>query len=154
MNSEENIARMLANAEVLRKAEVSESDARDAIDGYLQAAEFTATDESGNLLDGLGLSWSEDAQREARDTVVDFIEAGTPDDLIRRFAKRFSPDGYLQVGIDLLLTRNREGAGFWDRANVAEEVCEALTELAHKLPEVRVVVGESGEMEFEGGVSQ
>lgn len=153
MNSEENIARMLANAEVLRKAEVSESDARDAIDGYLQAAEFTADDENGDILYGQSLSWSEDAQREARDTVVDFIGASAAGD-IRLFAQHFGPNGYLQVGIDLLLTRNREGAGFWDRGDVPPEVREALTELAHKLPEVRVIVGESGEMEFEGGVSQ
>lgn len=47
-----------------------------------------------------------------------------------------------QIGHDLWLTRNRHGAGFWDRG--LGEVGEALTEISHNMGEQDWYVGDDG----------
>lgn len=53
-----------------------------------------------------------------------------------------------QLGHDLWLTRNGHGAGFWDRG-YDEAVAERLTEGAHALGEIDLVVGDDGKLHFE-----
>lgn len=146
MLTDEERERMLANAAALEAAGITDDEARNAIDGYLQAALFTAADAEGDTLEGLGLAWSEDAQRAARDTVIDFIVAHP--NVSRAFAAHFGSDGWLQVGIDLCFTRNGEGAGFWSRA-VPEHDRTPLTVAARELPTVHVFVNDEGELDFE-----
>lgn len=51
-----------------------------------------------------------------------------------------------QAGHDFWLTRNRHGAGFWDRG--LAQVGELLTAAAHTFPEVSPYVGDNGEVFF------
>lgn len=50
-----------------------------------------------------------------------------------------------QCGHDLWLTRNRHGAGFWDRG-YPDGIGERLTEGAHALGEVYAYVGDDGQV--------
>jgi len=53
-----------------------------------------------------------------------------------------------QLGHDFWLTRNRHGAGFWDRGH--GEIGEKLTDLAHKFGEFDLYVGDDGKIYGEG----
>lgn len=127
----------------LADAQIAPDEARDAIDGYLQAAVFTATDESGETLDGKGYIWSESAQAVARADVIDFITSNV--ESIREF-QRVTGHGWIQVGIDFNFTRNRQGAGFWSRGT--GNVFDELTQSAHAHGEVTTFLDEEGELSF------
>lgn len=130
------------NAYALWDAEITDEQAIEAINGYREAALYTATDEAGNPLDNGELSWSGDAQNTIRNEVIEFITANADD------CKEFV-DGrtWTQVGIDFSLTRNRHGAGFWDRG--AGDVGTRLTEAAHPYGEQHVYIGSTGELEVQ-----
>jgi len=49
-----------------------------------------------------------------------------------------------QLGHDLWLTRNRHGAGFWDRG--LGEIGDKLTELAHSYGGVTLYIGDDGKI--------
>jgi hypothetical protein len=49
-----------------------------------------------------------------------------------------------QAGHDFWLTRNRHGAGFWDRDLGTKESRQRLTNAAHQYGEVSLVVGDDG----------
>lgn len=134
---------MLEQGIALHEAEITDEEAREALDGYLQAAEYTGVDEQGGPLDGRGLSWTMDAQDKARADVIDFITSNVED--IREFLK-VTRHGWLQVGIDFSLTRNGQGAGFWDRG--AGEVGDRLTDASKPHGEASVFVNENEEMDF------
>ncbi len=53
----------------------------------------------------------------------------------------------VQMGHDFFLTRNRHGAGFWDRGN--GEFGDELTQLSHKFSEFTPVIGDDGLVYFE-----
>lgn len=54
----------------------------------------------------------------------------------------YSPE---QLGHDLWLTRNRHGAGFWDRPEVyGKENAEAFTDYAHSIGERWAYTGDDG----------
>lgn len=58
-------------------------------------------------------------------------------------------DGYdeQQAGHDFWLTRNRHGAGFWDRTEYPKEVINQLTEISQKkFKEVHPYVGDDGKI--------
>lgn len=140
----EQIAHFEEQAEALRAAGISDDDAREAIDGYLQAALFVGTPDSGDLT-GAGLSFSAEAQEQARDDVLEFITKHHENIAVWR--ERTGHE-WLQVGIDLYFTRNRREAGFWSRDNAGLSG-EWLTNLSHMLPEVTLIRDEDGELVFE-----
>jgi hypothetical protein len=47
-----------------------------------------------------------------------------------------------QLAHDYILTRNRDGCGFWDGDWIA--LGDELTALAHKLPEIELIEGDDG----------
>lgn len=49
-----------------------------------------------------------------------------------------------QLGHDFWLTRNRHGAGFWDRDFGTEESRQALTKLSDVFGEIDLVMGDDG----------
>lgn len=51
-----------------------------------------------------------------------------------------------QAGHDFWLTRNRHGAGFWDRG--LGDVGDRLTQAAHKFGEIDPYVGDDGKLYF------
>lgn len=124
-------------------AGVEDQELRDAIDGYLQAAQFTGLDEQGESLDGRELSWTLGAQDKARADVIGFVTQNIAE--VREFLAVTGHD-FTQIGIDFSLTRNRNGAGFWSRG--AGEPGKALTEAAHAWGEATVFVNEQSEMDF------
>jgi hypothetical protein len=93
-----------------------------AMRGYLECALWSSTDEDGKPLDSaysvddIGQDWIE----EARGEVVDFLADNWADVADLEAA---------QVGHDFWLTRNRHGAGFWDRG--LGERGQRLTDAAH-----------------------
>ena len=54
-----------------------------------------------------------------------------------------------QIGHDIWLTRNRHGAGFWDRDFINKEIGEKLTDIAHELGETSITISDSNELEFD-----
>lgn len=139
----DRVAEKSAGAFALWSADISDEDAQQAIAGYLEAALFTAVDEDGESLDGLGHTWSSSAQHAAFVTVVEFITAEADD--CREFAEKHA--GWHQVGIDYLFTRNGEGAGFWDRG--VGPVGERLTAATKPYGGVHVFLNDDNELEFE-----
>ena len=53
-----------------------------------------------------------------------------------------------QAGHDFWLTRNRHGAGFWDRGHPGKDG-ERLTNIAHQFKELNPIVGDDGKIYFE-----
>jgi hypothetical protein len=93
-----------------------------AMRGYLECALWSSTDADGEPLDRSHDvdDITPESVEEARAEVVDFL-AGVWADIVD-----LEP---AQVGHDFWLTRNRHGAGFWDRG--LGEVGQRLTEAAH-----------------------
>lgn len=54
---------------------------------------------------------------------------------------------YSQLGHDFWLTRNRHGAGFWDRDYADELTREALSEAARKCGEVDLFINDNNQVE-------
>jgi hypothetical protein len=113
------------------------------VDAYLEAALWASSGEDGEPLDD---KFSvEDFAQEAIDQAVkesnDFIRANLKD------LESVGDQG--QHGHDFWLTRNRHGAGFWDRGY--GEVGKRLTEMAHPYGEVNAYVGDDGKLYFMGG---
>lgn len=50
-----------------------------------------------------------------------------------------------QIGHDFWLTRNRHGAGFWDRG-LSKSLGEKLTKICHEFGEVNLYVGDDGKI--------
>lgn len=124
-------------------AGVEDQELRDAIDGYLQAAQFTGVDEQGESLDGRGLSWTLGAQDKARADLVGFVTQNIAE--VREFLAATGHD-FTQIGIDFSLTRNRHGAGFWSRGT--GKVFDELTAAAHAFGESGVWINDEGELTF------
>lgn len=107
------------------------------LDAYIDCALWSSTDESGEPLDAN--YYSSDLAPECLDQmradVHDFVDANAdllddmPEDLI---------------GHDFWLTRNRHGAGFWDRG--LGEQGKALTKASHSYGEVYLYAGNDGKL--------
>lgn len=120
---------------------------------YITAALWTATTEGDDGEDG------ELVQMDSRYTLADLAPATIAkahDDLSRFLvtnrkdiaaAKAANPDyDDAQIGNDFFLTRNRHGAGFWDRG--IGEAGDALTEAAHRAGETELYAGDDGKLYF------
>ena len=110
---------------------------------YIECALWSSTDysdESGGVPLDSYLSaddLSDETAAECREVCADFVECNA--ELIDAL-----PDWYddEQLGHDLWLTRNRHGAGFWDRG--LGDIGERLTEMAHPYGECWLYVGDDG----------
>ena len=104
---------------------------------YVTAALWSSTDDDGTPLDSKYTS--DDVAAETLDRMLQDCKqfAEQHADLIEE--SELTDE---QVGHDFWLTRNRHGAGFWDRR--LGEVGERLTEAAHKFREFDLYVGDDG----------
>ena len=106
----------------------------DIIAGYTECAIWSSTDEDGRPLDHFDASLTEDAETTMLADCEDFIDycdrMGLDID-----GARLSPE---QVGADFWLTRNRHGAGFWDRD--LGRLGEELTDAAHTFGEAHLYI--------------
>ena len=102
-------------------------------EGYLHAMEWTECNEDrpememADPSEALIAAARQDCVDFQRDNRADLAETGALD---------------YQNGIDFWLTRNRHGAGFWDRGY--GPVGDRLTEAAHVFGEVDLYVGDDG----------
>lgn len=129
-------------------ADVSVDDALDAYNSYKVVALWSSVEVNedgteGRPFDEIDAGFSEQAQASMRDDVFDFIASEA--DHIRQFLE-VTGLGWEQVGHDFWLTRNRHGAGFWDRGAAGPAVDE-LVESSHAFGESYLYVGDSGEIE-------
>jgi hypothetical protein len=113
---------------------------------YITAALWSSSDDEGEPL-----SNQHDADDIAPETLATmradceaFITAHA--DLLARYAKWRDYQEWTAselAGHDFWLTRNRHGAGFWDRG-LPEDLGTALTEAAHACGEVDLIIGDDG----------
>ena len=115
---------------------------RQFVQGYLECALWTSTDEHGESLDVLS-TW--DIAPETRLQMIrdcrDFCRDVLP--LLRETIKRNSAAWELH-GHDFWLTRNRHGAGFWDRGYGSAG--RALSDAAHIYGGRHLYVGDDGKV--------
>lgn len=114
--------------------------------GYLGCALWSSLDDNDEPLDAKYDSddISESSKGAALFDCTNFVEAAAVagvdlDELLGMDAHG--------IGHDLWLTRNRHGAGFWDRGLGAPG--EALTRIAHGMGSLDPVVGDDGKIHFE-----
>lgn len=143
LDARDETLKILWNAYVLWDAEVTEDQIVAAITGYRQCLLWSSVDENGEPLDSLGLSLSPEAQRTTRDEVIEFITSEIEN--LRPYMETTGAD-WGQVGHDFWLTRNRHGAGFWDRGAAGPAV-DAIVKSCHAWGECTVEVGDSGDVE-------
>lgn len=104
---------------------------------YITAALWSSTDKDGDPLDGLY-----SADDIAPDTLATMVEDCR--DFQASFGDRIAGREE-QAGHDFWLTRNRHGAGFWDRGELyADGDGKFLTEMSHPYGEVNLYVGDDG----------
>ncbi len=115
--------------------------------GYIDAIFFTETGPDNPEFDDYGF------YDFAPETLMRIIEdcAGfqMSNKRLLEKADQASEGGYTdeQAGHDLWLTRNRHGAGFWDRG--LHDIGEALTEKAHNMGELSLVLGDDKKLYLE-----
>lgn len=118
-------------------------DLDDFTTAYLEAALWSSTDEDGRPLDDeYDISdFAPEAIRSAAEDCTDFQEANEDD--LDEIAEQFGASD-AQNGHDFWLTRNRHGAGFWDRGYGAAG--RRLTDAAHVYGSVDLYVGDDGQV--------
>lgn len=82
---------------------------------------------------------SEEALSELRSDVEGFLSLAE----VREVLDRLTDLSDEQIGHDFILTRNRHGAGFWDRGLGADG--ETLTKWAHTFGTFGLMVGDDGD---------
>lgn len=125
----------------------ADRDVETAVRAYFECALWASTDDYGQSLDGsydIDDIDAADAQAAA-DFVRDFIEENRKhiNAAINHPTVRYTMES---VGHDLWLTRNRHGAGFWDRG--LGELGNRLTEAAHAAGESMIYVNDSNRLNF------
>ena len=121
---------------------------------YMDAVDFTESEVLADMMpdeDTPFYGFDSSMDDEAREDCIQFLDNCLVANL--NFLK-FNPGpewpmgyGPEQIGIDFWLTRNRHGAGFWDRG--LGDIGEKLTDIAHQMGERSVYVGEDGWARFD-----
>lgn len=111
---------------------------RQFVDGYVECALWASTDDNDDPLER-NYDYGDIAAsslESMRADCVDFIQ-GNEDDLTALYDDRMGSAGH-----DFWLTRNRHGAGFWDRGN--DPGYRRLTDNAHPYGSSDLYVGDDG----------
>jgi len=111
---------------------------------YIECALWSSTDGDGRPLDSGEHELSADARAQMVKDCEDFEQANA--DLLERWYSE-AGETTARAGHDFWLTRNRHGAGFWDRWNDATpqgKIGRELTEKAHAYGEVSLYIGDDG----------
>ena len=110
--------------------------AQSFVNGYIECAVWSSTDDNGEPLDCGKYDVSAQFKRIARADCLRFIKANLVD--LEAFAEQYSVDPSCG-GHDFWLTRNRHGVGFWDRG-LEPELSKRLTDAAHAEGELYLYV--------------
>lgn len=111
----------------------------DFVAGYRDAMLWTnayLADEEGEFIDGRDYAEPEDVEREDADAFWDslgYVIAAAP---------YYRAHGMAYAGHDFALTRNRHGAGFWDRG--LGRIGDMLTEEAHAYGSHYIAISDDG----------
>lgn len=109
----------------------------DALAAYRGCLVWQSTDDDGEPIGSA--EWSQAALDESQTDVADFVESNWGD------VKGLDPG---QVGNDFCLTRNRHGAGFWDRGLGA--LGDRLTAASHPYGTQDGYLGDDGLLYLHG----
>jgi hypothetical protein len=115
---------------------------------YVMCALWSSTDNAdesgGEPLDANygSADIAEEAQAKMRADCDAFVDANARD--LRRYVEAMGWDGEARAGHDFWLTRNRHGAGFWDRG--LGELGNRLTDASHAFGECDLYVGDDGRL--------
>jgi hypothetical protein len=109
------------------------------VEGYVECALWSSVDEEGESLNELFSAYdiATPALDEMRGDVEDFLQG-----VLAERPDVFAGINDGQIGHDFWLTRNRHGAGFWDRG--LGECGDYLTQCAHAYGEQDLYVGDDG----------
>jgi hypothetical protein len=117
----------------------------DSSRSLLRTALWSSCDDGGTPLDAAGYTPDDihpDTREEMEGDLRDFVESNA--EPIRRLRDNFADCTPERIAHDFWLTRNRHGAGFWDRGY--GEDGDALTEAAHAYGTVDLCVGDDGRL--------
>lgn len=110
---------------------------------YIECALWSSTDIEGEPLDALYSidDIESDTIKQMTKECADFQECNKD-----ALTQAYNVAGYSEdmAGHDFWLTRNRHGAGFWDRG--LQQVGAELTRFAHAYGSVDLIVGEDGKV--------
>jgi hypothetical protein len=125
------------------------------LEGYIACALWSSNDNSdpdtgGNPLDESYCPWdiSEESRLRMAEDVAAFLEKAGP--LAERLLDESLVPRADYIGHDFWLTRNRHGAGFWDRG-FPGTLGDDLTAVAESFGEGFLFVGDDGRLYFEKG---
>lgn len=117
---------------------MSNIDINDVELGYIDAALWSSTHDDGEPLDVMGVEAIHPDTRKAMRADVEAFVKKNHTVLIA------SGLDDVQIGHDFWLTRNRHGAGFWDRD--IGEAGQLLTDACAEFGEVYLYVGDDGKI--------
>ena len=127
-------------------AQVSEADIIHFVDNYVATLLWSSTDvdSDGNTVE-LGMyEHTDELYSESAIECRDFIEANTG--ALSMMMNIVPGYDWGSAGHDFALTRNRHGAGFWDRG--AGDVGDRLTVMAHAAGDAYVWLNMDGKVEL------
>jgi hypothetical protein len=114
-------------------------DCHEACQGYIEAIYFTDTGDSEQPASDLEMAVA--SQLKAMSTVIDFITQVEAAGLLLDYFEHDNTSWH-QLGVDLWLTQNRHGCGFWGRG--LGELGDRLTDIAKHCGSVDTYEGDDG----------
>lgn len=114
------------------------------VNGYIKCALWLTTDEDGNSVETNEDMLDDDSRRKMVEDADSFYESN--EKLINETVINDDSYDFSTAGHDFFLTRNRHGAGYWDRG--LEENGEKLTKLAHSEGEAYAYLGDDGKVYY------
>ena len=116
----------------------------DFISAYIEAALWSIVDDNDDPLDNNYDETDIDVKtlEELKKECIDFIEYSTT--LLEQADYKNAYSNAEMTGHDFWLTRNRNGAGFWDRG--LGELGNKLTEASHCFGSLDLYVGDDGQL--------
>ncbi|MFE6967174.1 hypothetical protein ACFVAJ_18820 [Agromyces sp. NPDC057679] len=128
----------------LTEQSADDDDMEEFVRGYLVTALWSGTDEDGEPLDST--FDVDDFDPETVKTVTEELDGFVRSNrgLVDRYLE--AGNDWSQLGNDLNLTRNRHGAGFWDRG--LGELGTDLTDMSHASGSADLYTGDDGKLHF------
>jgi len=112
------------------------------VDSYFETALWTSEEQDKDMENKTIYDFSESARSRAKEEIEWFLDnAGDV----------FNEVSYTAIGHDLWLSRNGQGAGFFDRSGYDEDDAIFLMDLSKILGEISIEVGNDDKIYFFGG---
>ena len=115
------------------------------LNSYLETAIWTEELNNQNFEGKTIYDFTDEAKEQAKQEIIWFIEGVF--ELIDNDI--FDDVSYTSIGHDLWLTRNHEGAGFFDRSAYDDETLNILKLLSHKLDDIEIELDNNDKLYFD-----